>query len=245
MSTAFAARALAAVGIVVLQVQGCPVNVSQSSEEAACNVHGYETVVKQLSDEGLIDPEKVGIIGFSRTCYYIMQALTASRLHFTAASVTDGATFGYWQYLLYVDLFQSALGREAETIYKAQPFGPGMERWIDQSPDFKMELVNTPLMIVGEGPPGVLGMWGTYAALRYLHKPTDFILLNTDEHILTNPAVRMASQGGSVDWFRFWLQGYEDAAPAKAEQYRRWEGLCDMQRNRHPNEPAYCVKSKQ
>src|SRR6266699_3419794 len=64
-----------------------------------------------------------------------------------------------------------------------------------------------------------------YSGLRYLHKPVDLIMLNTDEHILTNPAVRMASQGGSVDWFRFWLQDYEDPGPAKAEQYKRWRQL--------------------
>jgi hypothetical protein len=54
--------------------------------------------------------------------------------------------------------------------------------------------------------------------------------LNTDEHVLTNPAVRMASQGGSVDWFRFWLQNYEDPDPAKAEQYARWRGLRKLQK---------------
>ncbi|SRR6266568_5962202 len=36
-----------------------------------------------------------------------------------------------------------------------------------------------------------------YSGLRYLHKPVDLIMLNTDEHILTNAAVRMVSQGGS------------------------------------------------
>jgi hypothetical protein len=50
-------------------------------------------------------------------------------------------------------------------------------------------------------------------------------MLNTSEHILTNPAERMASQGGSVDWFRFWLQAYEDPDPAKADQYKRWREL--------------------
>jgi len=53
----------------------------------------------------------------------------------------------------------------------------------------------------------------------------DLILLNTDEHVLTNPAVRVASQGGTVDWFRFWLQNYEDPDPAKADQYKRWREL--------------------
>ncbi len=38
-----------------------------------------------------------------------------------------------------------------------------------------------------------------------------------------------ASQGGSVDWFRFWLQDYEDPDPAKKEQYVRWRELRKLQ----------------
>jgi hypothetical protein len=72
-------------------------------------------------------------------------------------------------------------------------------------------------------------MWAPYAVLRYLHKPVDLIMLNTDEHVLTNPTVRLASQGGSVDWFRFWLQDYEDPASAKAGQYARWRELRKLQ----------------
>jgi len=72
-------------------------------------------------------------------------------------------------------------------------------------------------------------MWGPYAALRLLHKPVELVMLNTDEHVLTNPSVRLASQGGSVDWFRFWLQDYEDPDPAKAEQYVRWRELRKLQ----------------
>jgi hypothetical protein len=56
-----------------------------------------------------------------------------------------------------------------------------------------------------------------YSGFRYLHKPVDLIILNTDEHILTNAAVGMVSQGGSVDWLRFWLKNDEDSDPAKAD----------------------------
>jgi hypothetical protein len=55
------------------------------------------------------------------------------------------------------------------------------------------------------------------------------MVFNVHEHILSNPAARMASQGGSVDWFGFWLQGYEDPDPAKAEQYKRWRELRTLQ----------------
>src|SRR5437879_11222773 len=74
-----------------------------------------------------------------------------------------------------------------------------------------------------------LYMLGPYSILYSLRKPVDMILLNTGEHGITNPAERMVSQGTNVDWFRFWLQGYEDPDPAKAEQYKRWRGLRKMQ----------------
>jgi hypothetical protein len=29
----------------------------------------------------------------------------------------------------------------------------------------------------------------------------------------------------NLDWFRFWLQSYEDPGDAKEEQYSRWHAL--------------------
>ena len=100
-----------------------------------------------------------------------------------------------------------------------------------------LDKVNTPLMVVGNDPLSVLLMWETYAGLHRLGRPVDLIMLHTDEHELTNPAVRLASQGGSVDWFRFWLQGYEDPAvpsgPLSHLQCRDilWR-VCGMRRRR-------------
>lgn len=39
----------------------------------------------------------------------------------------------------------------------------------------------------------------------------------------------MTSQQGNVDWFTFWLKGEEDPNPAKAEQYKRWRELRNLQ----------------
>jgi hypothetical protein len=39
--------------------------------------------------------------------------------------------------------------------------------------------------------------------------------------------MRLVAQTGNVDWFRFWLQGYEDPDPTKQSQYARWRGLRD------------------
>jgi hypothetical protein len=86
-------------------------------------------------------------------------------------------------------------------------------------------------------------MWEPYAAMRYLHKPVDLILLNNAQHVLTNPAARLASQGGTVDWFRFWLQDYEDPDPAKAEQFRRWRELRTLQDAQATKQPKAGTES--
>ena len=221
LPTAFAARALAAAGIVVLQIGGdCPI---VTVDEGLCFTSGYESAANQLVREGLVDPERIGIIGFSRTCFYVMETLTTGSLHIKAASITDGTMKDYLQYMLYGPDY------EADSMIGAKPFGEGMQLWLKRSPGFNLDQVTAPLLVVGEGSVSLLGMWQPYAGLRYLQKPVDLIMLNTDEHVLTNPAVRMASQGGSVDWFRFWLQDYEDPDPKKKEQYERWSGLRKMQ----------------
>jgi dipeptidyl aminopeptidase/acylaminoacyl peptidase len=219
--TAFAAQELAGVGFVVLQVRDCPIR--SAPEEGPCQVAGYEAAVEQLTADGLVDPERVGIIGFSRTCFYVLEALTTSTLHFKAASITDGVNEGYLQYILDVDSSGGFVARDADATIAAQPFGVGLLRWLQRSPEFNMDKITTPLQVVALGRRSVLSMWEPYATLRYLKKPVDLVVLNSAEHILTNPAARMASQNGTIDWLRFWLQDYVD--PAKVEQYKSWETM--------------------
>jgi hypothetical protein len=167
-----------------------------------------------------------------------MQALTTdSSLHLKAASITDGVMENYFQYILDPE----GSSHETNAIIGAAPFGDGLQQWLKRSPGFNLDKVKTPLLVNAAGfGPAVLEMWEPYAGLHYLRKPVDLIILNTDEHVLTNPALRLASQGGSVDWFRFWLQDYEDPDPAKAEQYKRWRELKKMQSE---NEHASSAKA--
>jgi len=229
--TAFAARALAAVGIIVLQAGAevgwsCP---TSTPDEYPCWVRGYKGAVKQLVSDGLVDPNNVGIIGFSRSCGSVMEALARGSFPLKAASVTDGLMHTYAQYILAVDFANNTIAGDANSSIGASPFGEGLQLWLKRSPSFSLDRVNTPLLVVAEGPVSMLLMWEPYAGLRYLHKPVEIVMLNTYEHVLTNPAARLASQGGSVDWFRFWLQNYEDPTPAKAAQYARWRELRKMQ----------------
>jgi hypothetical protein len=224
--TGSAARSLAAAGIFVLQVdegRNCSV---QTPSEGPCQVAGYESAVNQLVSEGKVDPERIGIIGFSRSCYWVMEALTANSIPFKAALVTDGWMMTYFQYVATTDLDNNnEVPRQFDSVIGASPFGDGLRQWLKRSPGFNLDKVTAPLLVAAEGRISSLMMWDVYAGLRCLHKPTDLIQLNTDEHVLTNPAMRFASQGASADWFRFWLKNEQDPDPAKADQYARWQKL--------------------
>jgi hypothetical protein len=231
-TSGYAARELASAGILVIQIPDCPTIFT--TEEASCNVAAYESAVNKLVSEGLADPDRVGITGFSRSDYYILAALTSGFVHYAAASINDGVDEGYLQYMLRSDSNQRVGadedGADEEAVIGARPFGEGLKQWLKKSPPFNMDKVSTPLRSVTHGgAPGLLYVWEPYAALRYLNKPVDLIAIASDEHILTNPAARMASQGGAVDWFRFWLQHYEDRDTSKVEQYKRWRELRALQ----------------
>jgi len=71
--------------------------------------------------KGLIDPARVGIIGFSRTCYYVEEALIRDPTRFAAATIADGVDESYIQYLTGVGW--SVQVPEQEAIYGAKPFG--------------------------------------------------------------------------------------------------------------------------
>jgi hypothetical protein len=221
----FAAAELASAGMFVLQVsEDCPGVLDVTPEEAPCAASAYESAARQLVADGLVDEESVGIAGFSRSCMYVMEALTSGSFHFKAALVIDGIMLDYLEYIVW-----PAMAGESDKMIGARPFGEGLQQWFKRSQGFKFDRINAPLMVVGEGAVSTLIMWHPYAVLHHLNKPVDLIMLNTDEHMITNPAMRLVAQGNTLDWFRFWLQGYEDPDPAKAEQYKRWRELKKLQ----------------
>jgi len=109
------------------------------------------------------------------------------------------------------------------------PFGTGLEAWLARSPDFNLDKVATPLLVVGVGQGDIPAEWEPYSSLWHQNKPVDLLLLKEGTHPLTNPAQRLASQGSTVDWMRFWLLGEEDSSPAKKAQYARWRRLRSLQ----------------
>ncbi|HEV2615161.1 MAG TPA: hypothetical protein VGU63_00980, partial [Candidatus Acidoferrales bacterium] len=228
-TTVDAAQPLANRDVAVLQVggpDGGDKNIIATPQEPKVYTAGFEGAVRHFVAAGLVNPKKVGIIGFSRSGWLVEYMLTHMQYPLAAAEVADNIDGSYFQYVL--------AGDDMRAFYQADkgasPFGKGLETWIREAPGFNADKVRTPLRLeLDSGPISeILIEWEMFSNLRYLQKPVELFVIPDIQHgvhILQNPAQRLASETGTVDWFCFWLKGEEDPDPAKAQEYVRWHGL--------------------
>jgi dipeptidyl aminopeptidase/acylaminoacyl peptidase len=241
---AFAPQPIANSGMMYL-IRTAPENYNQENEIARRQISKYpagiaeavqqmdiwESGIKSLSAKGLINPAKVGIIGFSRTGWYVEFMLTHGAFHFAAASVADNVEYSLGEYWLLNNASNSY-----DRIYGGSPYGPALKNWIKYSIAFNLDKVHTPLLmeamghgvsneIPGEIPPKLAAKYETFVGLEKLNRPVELYFFPNQGHMPDAPKARIESLQQNVDWFRFWLQGCEDTDAAKADQYSRWRQL--------------------
>jgi hypothetical protein len=228
----YAAQALANRQIAVLQVDNVnDPTVFNSPAEADRALDALDGAVKSLVSDGLADPSRIGLAGYSRTGWHVEYALAHSALRFAAAIASDNFDGSYLQATL-------SPGASADLAVGASPFGAGLEQWLERSPGFNADKIRTPLRLQLEsgGLEHALSQWELFSRLRQLKRPVElYVIPNIEKgsHALQNPRQVYAAQQGAVDWFDFWLNGREDPDPRKAEQYARWRQLRLLDRQSH------------
>jgi dipeptidyl aminopeptidase/acylaminoacyl peptidase len=207
--------------------KGYPGNLA----EAAFQQDLVESAVAMLTQRQIIDPAKVGLIGFSRGGWYVEYALTHSQIPFRAATVTDNVQFSFVEYYSW---HNSAVSSALETMYGGPPFGKSLKNWLDYSISFNLDKINTPLLMEVNGygkkddlpnrpPENLAAKEELVVGLSELRKPVELYYYPNEQHQVDHPMARIASLQRNVDWFRFWLQDYRRPAPEDPEQYVRWE----------------------
>ena len=228
--TASAGRALAARGMLVLQVDEPADAFMFTPQEATENgTNVYLAAIDKLTSDGLVDPKRIGITGYSRTAWYVSKAITDAPDRFAAAVVANGdpgSLLGYYGILESTDEDQWTA-----TFAGAQPYGDGLKQWIANAPGFRTERIQAPVLIAAGDPGHLLPLWGLYAPLRQQGKPVELQYIRGGQHNLIKPLEILAHQELIVDWFDFWLNGHEDPNAEKLEQYRRWVNMCTATRS--------------
>jgi dipeptidyl aminopeptidase/acylaminoacyl peptidase len=232
-TTVYAAQALANRDIAVLLLRWSDNQGSEllgTAAEPETIMANCESAVEYLAGQGWVDRDRVGLTGFSRPGWYVEYMLTHSKLPFAAAIAADNSSTNYTEYALSLP-FRG----DYEGDVGAIPFGEGLKTWLQVSPAFNADKIHTPLRLEEDSGPVwsvVLNQWELFAQLRRHKRPVELYIVPDSEHgghPLQNPQQRLASQGGAVDWFDFWLNGHEDPDPVKAEQYQRWHELRRLQ----------------
>jgi dipeptidyl aminopeptidase/acylaminoacyl peptidase len=225
-TTAFAAQALANAGIVVLQVQDLPRAISRDDQEGPAAAAGYRAAIEQLIADGIADASRVGLIAFSRTGYHALHVLSQYPRLLKAVTISDALQAGYWQYLT-VATNRTDAAISVSRLTGGAPEIATIEDWFARNPIYKIGASTAAVLLEETGRTAGLSMWETYAMLRRSGRPVEFVLFPEGSHLLKKPRERLASQGGNVDWFRFWLQGYEDDVPEKHAKYVRWRAMAE------------------
>ena len=160
-ATAFAAQPLAGKGFFVLQVNESAWHFAGTPKEAPSAMADYESAIDYLDGRGLIDRNLVGIIGFSRTCYYVTHILAFSKYRIAAAVIADGLDADYFQYFMSSNV-DSDLAGDSEALNGGAPFGDALASWTKRVSAFHMDQVQAPVRIQAIGPISLLQEWNGF-----------------------------------------------------------------------------------
>jgi dipeptidyl aminopeptidase/acylaminoacyl peptidase len=234
--SAYAAQALVASGMAVLMIDIPAVETSnplliETREEGPAFVSRLDSAVAALAAKGLIDPERVGLIGFSRGGYMAYYAIThPGRTRLAAAIVDDAYTASYGEYIQDAAMSVSPDGGSSPAVFDRQyggaPFWKDKNAWLD-APGFNVDRVATPTLFSLSGRINRIIALETVAAFRICQRPFDFLFFPDKAHQAVRPREKEALMEASVDWMSFWLLGKSSSASAKADRFAHWHQVRD------------------
>jgi dipeptidyl aminopeptidase/acylaminoacyl peptidase len=226
-TTAYAPQLLASAGFVVLMSQypmdnRIPKGQFPGEMRDAYNwMSMVESGVDMLAGRGMVDPDRVGLAGFSRTAWLTDFTLTHSSRNFVAASSADSGIYTYGAYFTYNSLAEM---RASETQVGGPPYGETFQLWLDYAAPFNARNVRAAVLMeyTGTAEHG----FEFFTALNRLGKAVELYRYPKGKHPLDTPRERTASLQRNVDWFRFWIENDEGTPPFyDAAQYARWRAI--------------------
>lgn len=180
-----------------------------------------EMAVQFAIDTGTVDPERMGISGFSDGISTVQWALINSKLFKVAAmgSCCEG---------------ENAYPLESGPHFEKTLRGAGYrffeegadEFWKPMSLVLNADRVSAPILVQMGDSEYEAGL-DAVAAFRLRRKPFELFVLNDEGHFISQPAHRLAIYERSTEWFEFWLMGRINCDPAKTAQYMRWEAMAN------------------
>jgi dipeptidyl aminopeptidase/acylaminoacyl peptidase len=228
---------LAAHGISALCINAAPY-VVDPVDRFDNGLAAVESAVKLLSARGEIDPAKVGMGGLSFGSEVTLWVATHSQL-LSAASVSSPSVSPL--YYLIGSLKGDDFTKGLLDLWGLGSPSKTLERWKMLSPLFSLDSIRVPILMQTPEQEYIFALDYEIPLIR-AHR-MDLYVFPDEPHQKFQPRHKLAVYNRNLDWFRFWLQDYEDPAVSKRLQYVRWRamrerikpGLTDHRLSRAPD----------
>jgi len=211
---------LAQAGISALCINDPPGYIMDAVARHGQGMAAVESVIDLLSLEGEIDRARVGMGGLSFGGAVTMWTATESDL-LTAASVANPVVSP--TYYLIGSMKGDAFLKGLRDMWGLGAPSETPERWKALSPAFKLDRIRAPILFQHSEQEYMYALDYEIPLIRE-HR-ADLYVFPNEPHQKFQPKHKLAVYNRNLDWFRFWLQGYEDPDPAKAAQYARWRQM--------------------
>jgi dipeptidyl aminopeptidase/acylaminoacyl peptidase len=199
-----------------------PADVVERSNQGLSAVN---SVVDLLASQGKIDRTRVGMGGLSFGSEISLWVATESDL-LAAVSVTSPVVSP--AYFLFNGLKGESFTKGLMELWKLGSPEETPERWRVLSPAYNLDKFHAPLLLQMPEQEYMYSL--DYAMPLMLDHRADMYVFPNEPHQKFQPKHKLAAYERNLDWFRFWLQGYEDPSPDKREQYEHWHILKDREK---------------
>jgi hypothetical protein len=225
------AQPLASLGIAVLQFGRTDPPLENRDDrtpfaylKTVCDARAAAIV--ELTRRGIAS-ERVGLQGFSASGRQVEYDLTFGEFPYAAAIIDDAAGHNYLRTVLDREPMSDTTG--------VMPYGDDLKLFMEHSPAFNIERIKTPIQfhVNGPGRQMILSSWELFSNLRAAGRVAElYVIPNVERgsHLTPNPRQLVNKQQRAIDWWRFWLQDYEDQAAEKSAQYSDWRRMREQAR---------------
>jgi dipeptidyl aminopeptidase/acylaminoacyl peptidase len=215
---AFAARGYAVVLMNVPSKGWTPGNADEAKRSLVdAPVAAVKDVVRELVAQGIADPSRMGILGWSYGGFVVNYMISRFPDMFQAVASGEGGSYNpalYW--------WNSAAGRaETDSVLGGGPYPRFWSQWQQISPVPCAERIRAPVLMEFKNR-NTMAL-ELYTAITTQGGQAELVFYTDETHVFSSPRHRYVSMWRNYDWFNFWLLGIKDAAAAKAGQYRRWD----------------------
>ena len=210
---------LAEDGVAALCINAAPLR-EDAVERFEQGRAAVESVTEYLASRGDIDPARVGMGGLSFGAEVAMWTAMNSRVP-CAISVSNPvfSPLGRLLFSLWGDAQFSRLRRYWQLGSPEET----PKRWRLLSPSYDIERVRVPVLMQMSEREYSFSLDYTVPLIRAYR--ADVYVFPNEPHQKFQPKHKQAAYERNLDWFRFWLQGYEDSSPSKKAQYDHWREM--------------------